>query len=98
MHIGGYDFDPADGELIVNPTSALGGGHHHRSVKPDVVAPGGRSLFRKPIGGDATQARPAQQTALGPGIKVAAVKGGEAFPVGTSPAAALISRERRSCR
>lgn len=92
VHIAGYEFDPADGELIVNPTSALGGGHH-RSVKPDLVAPGGRSLFRKPVVGDATQAEPARKTALGPGIKVAAVKGGEAFTVGTSPAAALVSRD-----
>lgn len=90
--IGGYEFDPADGELIVNPTSALGGGHR-RSVKPDVVAPGGRSLFRKPPVGDATQAEPAGKTSMGPGIRVASVNGGEAFTVGTSPAAALISRD-----
>jgi hypothetical protein len=90
--ITGYKFDPADGELIVNPTSALGGGHH-RSVKPEVIAPGGRSLFTKPVVGDATLVAPAQQTVLGPGIKIAAVKGGEAFTVGTSPAAALISRD-----
>lgn len=92
LSIGGYEFDPADGELIVNPTSALGGGHH-RSVKPDVVAPGGRSLFRKPMVGDSTQAAPVGKAALGPGIKVAGPRGGEAFTVGTSPAAALISRD-----
>lgn len=90
--ITGYQFDPADGVLIVNPTSALGAGHH-RSVKPDVIAPGGRSRFIMPVVGDPTEVRPAPQTALGPGIKVAAAKGGEAFTVGTSPAAALVSRD-----
>jgi len=89
--ITGYQFDPADGELIVNPTSALGAGHH-RSVKPDVIAPGGRSRFMLPVVGNVTEVRPAPQTARGPGIKVAAAMGGEAFTVGTSPAAALVSR------
>lgn len=89
--IAGYKFDPADGALIVNPTSALGGGHR-RSIKPDIIAPGGRSLFTKPVVGDSTQVAPAQQTVLGPGIRVAAAKGGEAFTIGTSPAAALVSR------
>lgn len=88
----GYQFDPADGVLIVNPSSALGAGHH-RSIKPDVVAPGGRARYMKPATGDATEVRPAPQTALGPGIKVAAAKGAEAFTIGTSPAAALVSRD-----
>lgn len=87
----GYQFDPADGVLIINPISALGAGHH-RSVKPDVVAPGGRSRFLRPVEGEATEARRAPHTALGPGIRVAAAKGGEAFTVGTSPAAALVAR------
>jgi len=89
--ITGYQFDPADGALIINPTSALGAGYH-RSVKPDLVAPGGRSRFLKPVVGEANEVRPAQHAALGPGIKVAAPKGGEAFTVGTSPAAALVAR------
>jgi hypothetical protein len=87
----GYQFDPADGALIVNPTSGLGSGHH-RSVKPDVLAPGGRTRFMLPVVGNATEVHPARQSVLGPGIKVAAAKGGEAFTVGTSPAAALVSR------
>lgn len=87
----GYQFDPADGMLIVNPTSALGAGYH-RSIKPDVVAPGGRSRFMKPVVGDVTEVGAALQSALGPGIRVAAAKGGETFTVGTSPAAALVSR------
>lgn len=89
--LSGYHFDPADGELIVNPTSGLGSGYH-RSVKPDVVAPGGRSRFRLPVTGSATEISTAQHAALGPGVKVAAALGGEAFTVGTSPAAALVSR------
>lgn len=92
VQLGGYAFDPADGELIINPTSALGSGHH-RSVKPDVVAPGGRSLFMKPVVGNSTQASLSQSASRGPGIRVAAVKGGEAFTAGTSPAAALVSRD-----
>ncbi|MFO6453034.1 MULTISPECIES: S8 family peptidase [unclassified Aeromicrobium] len=87
----GYQFDPADGTLIVSPTSGLGSGHH-RSVKPDVIAPGGRSRFMLPMVGGATEIHPATQSALGPGIKVAAAAGGEAFTVGTSPAAASVSR------
>ena len=86
----GYVFDPADGQLIVSPTSALGHGYH-RSVKPDVVAPGGRVRFSLPVT-DSAEIHSANQSALGPGIKTAAAKGGEAFTVGTSPAAALVSR------
>lgn len=89
--LGAYHFDPADGEPVVNPSSAVGGGHH-RSVKPDLLAPGGRARFTVPVVGIATELRPAIQTALGPGVKVAAAKGGEAYTVGTSPAAALVSR------
>lgn len=88
--LGAYHFDPADGELVVSPTSAIGGGHH-RSVKPDLLAPGGRTMFSIPVG-NATELRPAPQSTLGPGVKVAAARGGEAYTLGTSPAAALVSR------
>jgi hypothetical protein len=88
----GYRFDPADGELIVNPTSALGAGHR-RTVKPDLLAPGGRALFQSPMTSTETELRPAPQTAGGPGIKVASsTSGEEVFTVGTSPAAAAVSR------
>lgn len=87
----GYRFDPADGELIVNPTSALGAGHR-RSVKPDLLAPGGRALFQSPMMATDTELRPAPQTAHGPGIKVASAAGAEVFTMGTSPAAATVSR------
>lgn len=89
--LGAYHFDPADGELVVNPTSAVGGGHH-RSVKPDLLAPGGRARFTIPVAGNATELRPAIQSTSGPGVKVAAAAGGEAYTVGTSPAAAIVSR------
>lgn len=89
--LGAYHLDPADGEPVVNPSSAIGGGHH-RSVKPDLLAPGGRARFAMPIAGNATELHPAVQSSLGPGVKVAAAKGGEAYTVGTSPAAALVSR------
>lgn len=89
----GYQWDPADGELIVSPISAVGAGHH-RSIKPDLVAPGGRVRFQAPLAGSgATQLSLAPQVVHGPGVKVAAASGGEAFSVGTSPAAGLVSRE-----
>ena len=88
----GYRFDPADGEVIVNPTSGLGAGHR-RSVKPDLLAPGGRALFQSPINASQVELRPAPQNALGPGIRVASANGsGEVFTMGTSPAAAMVSR------
>lgn len=90
VHLG-YRFDPADGELIVNPTSAVGAGHR-RSVKPDLLAPGGRALFQLPMAHTDTELRPAPQAAYGPGIKVASSTGAEVFTMGTSPAAATVSR------
>jgi hypothetical protein len=77
--------------FIVSPTSALGSGHR-RSIKPDVLAPGGRMRFRSSLGGDNSEIQRASQTALGPGIKVAAAQGGKAYMLGTSPAAAVVSR------
>jgi len=89
----GYRLDPADGELIVNPMSALGAGHR-RSVKPDLLAPGGRALFQSPVTLGQTELRPAPQSAKGPGIRVAASDGtGEIFTMGSSPAAASVARD-----
>lgn len=89
---GPYRFDPAADSQIVNPVSALGSGHR-RSIKPDLVAPGGRTYYRTPLeGGDVLV--PAASAALGPGIKVAAADGHSlVFTSGTSPAAAMVARE-----
>lgn len=88
----GYRFDAADGELIVSPLSALGAGHR-RSIKPEVIAPGGRVFFRDPVLPTEEQLHPATQAATGPGIRVAASDGlSEVFTTGTSPAAALVSK------
>jgi hypothetical protein len=88
----GYRFEAADGELIVSPLSALGAGHR-RSIKPEVVAPGGRVFFRDPVLPAEDHLHPAIQAATGPGIKVAASDGlSEVFTTGTSPAAAVVSR------
>lgn len=85
----GYLFDPHDGLSGPSPVSRLGGGHR-RAVKPEVVAPGGRVMFNEPpIASDRVEA---SSSALH-GIRVAApIQGKETRIVGTSPAAALISR------
>lgn len=78
--------------------SAIGFGHR-RSVKPEVLLPGGRKLFLRPTassGGAATLAE-AQHSATGPGLLVAAPdrRGGAhgtAYSVGTSNATALATR------
>lgn len=90
---GSYSFDPAEDLTVVNPLSAIGGGHR-RSVKPELIAPGGRVLFRVPLPGlpDNESLEPALSTARGPGIRVAAPNASdEVFTTGTSPAAALVS-------
>lgn len=88
----GYRFDPADGHVMVSPLSALGLGHR-RSIKPDLIAPGGRVFFRDPVPGVASTAlEPATSDVYGPGIRVAASDGvKEAYTAGTSPAAAFTS-------
>nr|WP_298742495.1 S8 family serine peptidase [uncultured Microbacterium sp.] len=88
----GYALDPTDGLPSLSPISATGSGYR-RSIKPDLVANGGRVIFRDP---------PTPQDAiaftslpsLGPGIRVATpTQNKEAFIVGTSPAAALVTRQ-----
>jgi hypothetical protein len=86
----GYSFDPHDGLLAVSPITGLGGGHR-RAVKPDVAAPGGRVAFRD-TGTPSTRLQ-ASGAAIDPGIRVASPASGRAANiVGTSPAAALVSR------
>ena len=87
-----YAFDPADSLPMVNPTSALGLGHR-RGIKPDLVGPGGRTLFQVPmIGQDESVLVPALVSARGPGVQVAVAPNGESFAVGTSPATAAMTR------
>ncbi|WP_239654588.1 S8 family peptidase [Rhodococcus sp. AD45] len=88
----GYAFDPTDGLLSISPISPTGSGYR-RSVKPDLAANGGRVLFRDaPIASSDlvfTGASP-----LGPGIRVATPKESKETHIsGTSPAAALVTRQ-----
>jgi hypothetical protein len=87
----GYRFDPSDGLPMASPITSLGSGYR-RSVKPELVAPGGRAYFATP--GAADQALTMRQsTERGPGILVASpIPGREIFTLGTSPAAALTTR------
>lgn len=88
----GYRVDPTDGLQAVSPISALGGGYR-RSIKPDVAAPGGKVTFQEPLFADSALSF-SGGTSRGPGIRVAAPGGqGETHTVGTSPAAALVSRQ-----
>lgn len=92
----GNRFDPGDGELVPSPVSAVGRGFK-RSVKPEVAAPGGRQFYQDPsLAGLPLVLRPAP-VVRGPGIKTAAwsqgaPQSGTSFVVGTSAAAALVSR------
>lgn len=94
-------------DLIVDPlppgdlaTYSARGGGLGRSVKPEVLMPGGRQLFQAPLLGlddDELLLRTAQQAAVGPGLVVAAPSTGggtrgTSYIIGTSAAAALTSR------
>lgn len=87
----GYRFDPSDGLPMISPITSLGSGYR-RSVKPELVAPGGRAYFATPTAADQAL-RVRLSTERGPGILVASPSPGrEIFTLGTSPAAALITR------
>lgn len=81
------------------PYSALGFGFR-RSVKPEVLVPGGRQLYSRPVGDSQmpmANLAGANHSATGPGILVAAPSRsggstGTAFSTGTSNSAALASR------
>jgi hypothetical protein len=80
---------------LPSPFSALGRGFR-RAVKPDVLMPGGRAVFRKRLA-PPTRFSKRQGSLLPPGQKVAAPSskgdtGGTRFEIGTSNAAALASR------
>lgn len=87
----GYAVDPTDGLPSISPISPTGSGYR-RSVKPDLVANGGRVFFRDGIAAQGTISF-AGVSGLGPGIQVATPSEfREAFISGTSPAAALVAR------
>ena len=76
--------------------SAAGFGFR-RSVKPDVLLPGGREIYQRPTANGSGPLVPARVEATGPGIKVAApgLAGqldGTVYTYGTSNAAALATR------
>lgn len=92
LAVQGYVFDPSDGLPTVSPVSALGGGYR-RSIKPELAAPGGRVLFTAPVIPKGSL-RVAASTSKGPGIRVASSTiGQESYTTGTSPAAALVTRQ-----
>ena len=87
----GYLEDPAGGEVCVSPVSGLGRGYR-RAVKPDLAAPGGRAMYRSgpPTSDTLVLGR---TTPVGPGVRVAAPSGDrQTYVVGTSVAAASVSR------
>ncbi len=78
--------------------SAVGFGHR-RSVKPEVLLPGGRQLFQRPPAGGtgSLTLHAARHNATGPGLLTAAPDprggaGGTAYSCGTSNATALATR------
>lgn len=88
----GYALDPADGLVSLSPISATGSGYR-RSIKPDLVANGGRVIFRDPPTPEDSVSF-ASLSSIGPGIRVATpTQNKEAFIAGTSPAAALVTRQ-----
>ncbi len=87
--------DPFPGIRAINPSSALGPGFA-RSVKPDILMPGGREHLRQIRTDGHVFVRPAASTRPA-GLKVAAPRTGgigiaEAYSGGTSGATALASR------
>jgi hypothetical protein len=88
----GYVVDPTDGNSCISPVTATGSGYR-RSVKPDLMAHGGRAFY---VDGATPQDVIAFRglSSLGPGLKVATPGGrNETHVAGTSFAAALVSRQ-----
>lgn len=104
VHADGVDVDLPDTVIDLVPAGAPAayspvGFGFRRSVKPEVMLPGGRQIFRAPPPGASgrLEVDPADTSALGPGIVVAAPGlGGEldavSYTCGTSNAAALATR------
>lgn len=88
----GYTVDPTDGLVSISPITAIGTGYR-RSVKPELAADGGRVMFRRSEVPE-NSITFTSGSPLGPGIRVASPgTNRETFTVGTSPAAALITRQ-----
>lgn len=85
-----HRLDPYTGIRMVNPSSALGPGFA-RSIKPDVVMPGGREHLVLRASNPVVRAEPAQPARLA-GLKVAAPPDREGWTGATSAAAAQTSR------
>jgi len=97
--------DPSASDAVVDVVgrgmpasySAAGSGHR-RSVKPEVLLPGGRQLFQRPLPGarGAVELPLARQVVHGPGLLVASPgtfgADATAYTVGTSNATALATR------
>jgi hypothetical protein len=87
---------------IPSPVSPFGSGYR-RSVKPDLIYPGGRVLYEKPVTRTDNVMLPFRQRKIAPGNMVAA-PGGDAgdlgktvYGCGTSNSAARISRAASAC-
>jgi hypothetical protein len=90
-------YDPIDEPHIPSPISRIGGGYR-RTVKPDIVVPGGRQLYRLKSFVPSRKAElKLQPSPSGPGQKVAlppvlSERNRMGYTQGTSNSAALVSR------
>ncbi len=104
VHADGLDFEPSDTVLDVMPPrlpagySPVGLGYRN-SVKPEVLLPGGRQVFRAPPPGESgpAQLEPVQSPRRGPGLRAATPgRAGEieafGYSCGTSNSTALATR------
>ncbi|MDX1873275.1 S8 family peptidase [Mycolicibacterium sp. 120266] len=88
----GYLVDPTDGQPSISPVTATGSGYR-RSIKPDLMATGGRAFYVDGVGSQEAIAFRGVSP-LGPGLKVATPAGSnETHVAGTSFAAAMVSRQ-----
>ncbi len=87
---------------LPSPVSAFGSGYR-RSVKPDLICPGGRVFYNRPIGSNANAILKSRHFRIAPGNEVASPSShpGDlnktAYCCGTSNSAALISRALCIC-
>jgi hypothetical protein len=102
IHGQGGAIDPIMTEVLPSPLSPMGLGYR-RSIKPDVLFPGGRQLYReRPFGGmkgvlePLITTRPPGQRTASPGKEPGNVQE-ERFSRGTSNSAALASRLAAKC-